>query len=561
MKSKTLWTKTLSEEFWSGVVSPLMFSIAGDLIEMRMARKGIRMAGLKSLEQERFFRLFAGQVYLNSRILEEIVKLIPSLFLTPEMLRFFPPEVQEDLSGLRVSLVSPGTLRILLRLFGMDRDWAPFFNYKAFESTVERMEALRRSWVSLDESSLTTAELLERSRTLCQQMGDYLDVVTWGMVFAYVFHPLTEILARTWGGDLDGELAAALTVGMDGIKTFEINREIENLAALADADPAVRLLFQHQRGKQVLRSLQRPAMRNGAFSRAFWTFLDRHGHRFHGRDIMYPTWRESPDTVLDMIRINLGSQRSRRSLEQQREKRRRAESVLSARVRSGWLGSIKSALFSLSLDYNQKYFVIRENMRYHSDIFLEQFRRLYLEIGGRWAADGTLRQAQDVVYLTKEEVEEGCTRGLPVRQTAEQRKKEYRQYRSLRTPEVITDDTRLHSLPRRSREPTIALSGQAASSGSVSGPARVIRRPQDILAFEKGEILVAEYTDPSWTPVLSGAAGIVIEAGGFLSHGSIVAREYGIPALIQVEGALERIRTGDRLHLDTESRSVRIEKD
>ena len=561
MNSKTLWTKTLSEEFWSGVVSPLMFSIAGDLIEERMARKGIRMAGLKGLDTERFFRLFGGQVYLNSRILEEIVKLIPSMFLTPEMLRFFPREIQEDLSNVRVSLFSPGTLRILVRLFGMDRDWAPFFNYKAFAATVCRIEELRQGGLFVDESSLATGELLDRSGMLCRQMGDYLDVVTWGMVFAYVFHPLTEILARTWGKDHDGELAAALTVGLDGIKTFEINREMEELASCAETDPVLLEVFRKHGGRGVLRVLRRPPMRNGAFAEAFWTFLDRHGHRFHGRDIMYPTWRESPDMVLDMIRINLGTDRSRKSLEHQREKRKRAEALLARRIRRGWFGSPKSGLFSLSLNYNQKYFVIRENMRYHSDIFLEQFRKLYLEIGRRWQSEGKLRQARDVVYLTREEVAEGCVQDLPVREIAENRKRAYRQYRSLKTPEVITDDTPLHSLPRRPREKAVALFGQAASPGCVSGPARVLRTPRDILAFRNGEILIAEYTDPSWTPVLSGAAGIVLEAGGFLSHGSIVAREYGIPALVQVEGALERIRTGDRLRLDTETKSVRIEKD
>jgi len=561
MTSKTLWTKTLSEEFWSGVVSPLMFSIAGDLIESRMARKGIRMAGLKSLETERFFRLFGGQVYLNSRILEEIVKLIPSMFVTPEMLRFFPREIQEDISGMRVSLLSPTTLRIMLRLFNMDRDWAPFFNYRAFEVTVTRIQELRKTGFSVDESSLDTGALLDRSRLLLRQMGDFLDVVTWGMIFAYGFHPLTAILARKWGEDPQGELAAALTVGMDGIKTFEINREIEQLASCAEGDPALLDLFRKHRGKSLLRALRGPAMRDGAFARAFWAFLDRHGHRFHGRDIMYPTWRESPDMVLDMIRINLGSDRSRKSLEQQREKRKRAEKLLARHVRRGWLGSPKSALFSLSLMYSQKYFVIRENMRYYSDFFLEQFRRLYLEIGRRWQVEGKLRHANDVVYLTKEEVEGGCTKGLRVGERAEQRRREYRQYRYLKTPEVITDDTRLHALPRPPRVKSIALQGQAASHGFVSGPARVIRTPRDILAFEKGEILVAEYTDPSWTPVLSGAAGIVIEAGGFLSHGSIVAREYGIPALIQVEGILERVRTGDRLLLDTESKTVRIQKE
>ena len=517
MKSKTLWTKTLSEEFWSGVVSPLMFSIAGDLIEERMARKGIRMAGLKGLENERFFRLFGGQVYLNVRILEEIVKLIPSVFLTPEMLRFFPEEIQEDFPKIKVAFFSPQTFRILFRLFGMDRHWAPFFNYKAFETAVDRLEEIRNDLYSVNEKEMSIPRLLERSDMLWKEMGDYLDVVTWGMVFAYVFHPLTEILARKWANDSQGELAGTVTVGLEAIKTFEINREIEILAEQVDTDPFLRNLFDRYKAKTILKHL-RSVPKGKDYYRKFQRFLEKHGHRFHGRDIFYPTWRESPETVIDMIRMNRGVDRSRKAFEKQKEKRRQAETELKSRVRRGRLGSGKLGLFLLSLEYNQKYFVIRENMRYHSDIFLEQFRKLYLEIGGRWKSQGLLKRAEDVVYLSREEIEDACRQNRNVLKKVEKRKREYKQYRYLRTPEVITDDTRLQPVSSASMEEKVLLLGEAASSGFVIGPARVIREPRDIREFQKGEILVAQYTDPSWTPILSMAAGMVIEAGGFLSH-------------------------------------------
>ena len=561
MKSKTLWTKTLSEEFWSGVVSPLMFSIAGGLIEERMARKGIRMAGLKGLDDERFFRLFGGQVYLNVRILEEIVKLIPSVFLTPEMLRFFPEEIQEDFHQIRVAFFSPRTFRILFRLFGMDRHWAPFFNYKAFETMVDRLEEIRKKdHLSVNEKEMSIPQLLERSDMLWKEMGDYLDVVTWGMVFAYVFHPLTEILASKWAQDTQGELAGAVTVGLDGIKTFEINREIEILAERVDMDPYLTNLFDNRKAKTILKNLQH-ASKGRDFYQQFRNFLEKHGHRFHGRDLFYSTWRESPEMVIDMIKLNRGSDRSRKAFEKQKEKRKQVEAELKSRVRRGRLGSGKLGLFLLSLEYNQKYFVIRENMRYHSDVFLEQFRKLYLEIGGRWQSQGLIKRAEDVVYLSREEIEEACKENNDVLKKVEKRKREYKQYRYLRTPEVITDDTRLQPTTRTQAEEKVLVFGEAASPGFVVGHARVIREPRDILAFNKGEILVAEYTDPSWTPILSMAAGMVIEAGGFLSHGSIVAREYGIPALVQVEGALERIKTGDRLEMDTEHKCVRIERE
>ena len=127
-----------------------------------------------------------------------------------------------------------------------------------------------------------------------------------------------------------------------------------------------------------------------------------------------------------------------------------------------------------------------------------------------------------------------------------------------RTPDENRDHADLSIPTCLPQEERVVLKGEVASAGRAIGPARVIREPKDLLAFQKGEILVAHCTDPSWTPVLSLAAGLVLEVGGLLSHGSIVAREYRIPALIQVEGAVEVLGTGDWLELDTCRKSIRV---
>ena len=110
-KSARLWTRALSQEFWAGAVTPLMFSIAGGLIQERMAQKGVRLAGLAELEDEPFLKSFGGHVYLNSRILEEIVRLIPSVLVTQEVLGFLPERTREDLSQLRVPFFSMKSLK------------------------------------------------------------------------------------------------------------------------------------------------------------------------------------------------------------------------------------------------------------------------------------------------------------------------------------------------------------------------------------------------------------------------------------------------------------------
>ncbi len=562
MTSKTLWTKTLSEEFWSGIVTPLMFSLAGSLIEERMARKGLRLAGLKHLEHEPFFRLFCGQVYLNSKIFEEIVRLIPSVFITPEVLKFLPQEIQEDLSKIHVAFFSPRTFGLLFRLFTMDRHWAPFFNYKAFDQTVGRIEEALRTRKEESLDALSLADLMERTRRLYVQMGEFLDVVTWGMVFAYVFHPLTHILASQWGGDPDGNLAVHLTVGLEGVKTFEINRQIELLAEMVSTDRFLTRIFSVDDPGEILKAVaKRPKARQ--FYRRFEELIRINGHRFHGRDISYPTWRERPEIVIDMIKKMMGSDRSRKAYRTQSERRRQAEQIIKRNIARGPLGAAKEALFSLSLSYNQKYFVIRENMRYYSDVFLEEFRRMYLEIGRRLTRSGLLERPEDIFFLTKEEVVQAVSdteAASMVRDIAIKRREEYSRYGRIHMPQVISEDTPPEEvLFRAASEIGKELKGQVASPGFVKGPARLILGPEDMVGFKEGEILVSQYADSSWTPLLSIASGMVLEVGGFLSHGSIVAREYGIPALINVTRATEVIKTGDMLCLDTSRGCVCIE--
>ena len=557
MADRLCWTKALSQEFWAGVVTPLMFSIAGGLIEERMARKGLRIAGLKHLENEPFLRLLDGQVYLNSRILEEVVKRIPSVLVTPDVLRFLPEPVRENLSRTRVSLFSPGTLRILFRVVFFEKDWAPFSNYKAFDKAARRIEQAGKGYALWRLEDLSDSDLLERSRMLYQRMGDFLEVVLWGVVYAYVARPLTERLAREWGQDSKDERVACLRGGLDGIRTFEINREIETLADEVAGDPGLNEMFDSPDPEAILARLQKEE-EGTAFMKRLQAFLARCGHRFLGRDIRHATWRERPDTVIDMIRMNRGSDLCRKAFELQRKRRVESERALKGRVNRGVLGIPKRALFSLVLSYDRKYFVLRENMRYFADIYLEQFRRLYLEIGRRWQSEGILQGAEEIVFLRREEIEEAHTRRTDVSHRVMQRKREYRLAQRVQTPEVIREGEDPSLSFSQSEEKGIVLKGEVASPGHVTGPARIIREPTDLLGFQKGDILVARSTDPSWAPVLPMAAGLVLEVGGLLSHGSIVAREYGIPALIQTEGALGGLRNGDQLELDTDRKRVRV---
>ena len=132
----------------------------------------------------------------------------------------------------------------------------------------------------------------------------------------------------------------------------------------------------------------------------------------------------------------------------------------------------------------------------------------------------------------------------------EQRKEDYQHYRKLSAPRVITSDgEEIKVSYRRENLPEGALVGMPVSAGVIEGIAKVITDPGDS-PLNKGEILVAPFTDPGWTPLFINAAGLVMEVGGLLTHGTVVAREYGIPAVVGIADATKLIQTGQKIRVD-----------
>jgi len=555
----TIWTRKLSDEFWTGVVSPLMFSIAGDLIEGRMMKKALYLCGREDLAREPIVTQINGRVYINGNVLGSIVQLIPSIFITEELLHFLPEEIGRQVLERPQPFFSLNSFNILGRLFRLDRTWAPFFNYKEFNRKTADIRSAIDDLCAVPPSGASMEDLLDRADRLFVQIGDFLETVTWGMLFAYVFLPLTAILSEKWGDDQQGELASILTVGLDGVKTFEVNLQLDELAEMVEGNERLRKLFAERQASEILEA-SREFKSGRRFLERFTVFLKEHGHRLVGRDICHTTWYESPEIVVDLIKKSFGSHEVYHLNKAHAARRRAATRALRRKIKQGTLGRPKHFLFSLSLFYNQRYYVIRENMRYYSDMFLDQFRKVYIEIGSRLARSKKLSDPDDIFYLSKEEVTELVSDGFDAKALSKERRTEYERFRRIKSPEVVRTGEEHQGLPVPATSAVMELKGQGTSRGVVTGRARVIALPEDFHSLERGEILVTLYTDPSWTPLLAMAGGLILEVGGMLSHGSIVAREYGIPATVGIKDATEIIRTGDRVKIDGKTGTVIVYK-
>ncbi|CAL9506301.1 PEP/pyruvate-binding domain-containing protein [Streptomyces sp. enrichment culture] len=218
---------------------------------------------------------------------------------------------------------------------------------------------------------------------------------------------------------------------------------------------------------------------------------------------------------------------------------------------------------------------VRDEALHHFTLGWPFMRAGYLELGRRMAGAGLLDADDDVFYLTGKEVGDWVRAGLSDegwRDAVRERRLRRQWQRRLDPPDVVPADARITlfgsditSLAlfgvERGEDRADSLSGSAVSPGSYTGPARVIHELADADALEKGEILVVRQVTPAWAPLLARAGAVVADVGGALSHGSVVAREYGIPAVMGVRTATTRVGTGDTLTVDGDTGTVRLRSD
>ncbi|MEE8142029.1 MAG: PEP-utilizing enzyme, partial [Planctomycetota bacterium] len=219
----------------------------------------------------------------------------------------------------------------------------------------------------------------------------------------------------------------------------------------------------------------------------------------------------------------------------------------------------KKLLFGFFLRSAKAGSALRENIKNEAVRYLALVRSMLLELGARLTAKSLLQCREDVFFLNLEELLQLVRDRVTVSERVRSRRQEYEQHCSMQPPPVVVGEFDPTAPTRADPETTGAvLQGLAVSSGRVVGRARVILQASGNEKVRLGEILVAPFSDPGWTPHFIPAAGIVMDLGGMLSHGSIIAREYGIPAVVNVGNATRVICNGQLLEVDGDRGQVRI---
>jgi rifampicin phosphotransferase len=331
-------------------------------------------------------------------------------------------------------------------------------------------------------------------------------------------------------------------------KTLELNRAIEALAGRVRADPAVRECFATTETSDLLDALARVPSA-GPFLEAFEEFLDCYGHRETVVTLAsQPTWKDAPEVPLGVIKsLAAGHPGSRSSgssaWEAARDDILKRSFLGRAPLRRHVLRLLERARLAPRL---------REDTHFYFTLAQPTVRRSFLELGRRLASVGALDQPMDIFHLRLAEIEaigvpwppspdgmEGV-RAIVARRRA---KRESLEGRPLVDPRMV-------ALPAPEPAGGALLVGSPGSPGVAAGPVRVVRDPSEFGALRLGEVLVAPYTNPAWTPLFPRAAAVIVDSGGPLSHAAIVAREYGIPAVMGAANATRTLADGQRIRVD-----------
>jgi len=282
-------------------------------------------------------------------------------------------------------------------------------------------------------------------------------------------------------------------------------------------------------------------------------YLNMYGMRCVGEiDITRPRWSERPGTLVPVIVGNIKNFEpgaAQRRFEQGRQEASTKEQELLQRLRGLPDGETKAEEAKRMIDRVRTFIGYREYPKYGMISRYFIYKRALLEEAERLVRADVLRQREDIFYLTFQELHDVVRTNQLDGQLITRRKDLFRSYQALTPPRVLTSDGEaVAGAYRRDDLPTGALVGLAVSAGTVEGRARVIL---DVAQadLEPGDILVTAYTDPSWSPLFVAITGLVTEVGGLMTHGAVIAREYGLLAVVGVEHATRLIRDGQQIRL------------
>ncbi|OME04584.1 phosphoenolpyruvate synthase [Paenibacillus odorifer] len=353
-----------------------------------------------------------------------------------------------------------------------------------------------------------------------------------------------------WLGEKN--VADTLSQSVQGNITSEMGLALLNLADVIRPYPEVIDYLQQVKDENFLNELV--SFEGGQETQdAFYDYLSKYGMRCTGEiDLTRTRWSEKPTTLVPMILSNIKNFKpnaGHRKFEQGRQEALKKEQELLDRLKQLPDGEQKANETKRMIDLIRNFSGFREYPKYGMVNRYFVYKKALLKEAEQLIQSGVIPEKEDIYYLTFGELCEVVSTNKLDYQIISKRKEEYKLFKKLTPPRVITSEGEIIAGKyKRENLPTEAIVGLAVSAGVIEGRARVILNMEDA-DLENGDILVTLFTDPSWTPLFVSVKGLVTEVGGLMTHGAVIAREYGLPAVVGVENATKLIKDGQRIRV------------
>ena len=356
---------------------------------------------------------------------------------------------------------------------------------------------------------------------------------------------------KEWLGEKN--VADTLSQSVPNNITSEMGLALLDVADVIRAYPEVIEYLQHAKDDNFLDELVQ--FDGGQESRdAIQAYLNKYGMRCAGEiDITRTRWSEKPTTLIPMILRNIKNfepHASKRKFEQGRQEALKKEQELLDRLRQLPDGEQKAKETKRMISLIRNFIGYREYPKYGMVHRYFVYKQALLKEAEQLVQANVLHEKEDIYSLSFQELREVVRTKKLDYQIIRQRKDEYTFYKKLTPPRVLTSDGEIIAGEyKREHLPAEAIVGLPVSSGVIEGRARVIFNMEDV-DLADGDILVTSFTDPSWTPLFVSIKGLVTEVGGLMTHGAVIAREYGLPAVVNVENATRLINDGQQIRVN-----------
>lgn len=542
-----LWTRANVAETWAAPVTPLTWYRIPALVDggIRYSMRGLRAPYLQEIA---WVKRWCGRVYFNEGAMTHVLR--KELRLSGSFLDTALGSNREtdgtEHAAFNLGRLLPALPPLARVMRGHRQDVGEL------EAAFAECDRRRREFGTLDLEGRTDAELWAELETVWlarfSRLIDLHDAISASAMMT--FGILRSGLA-SWG--IRAGFAQELLTGLSDVHAAEMAESLDRLAR-AVHDLGMEECFLQTPSATVLSRLRHdPAM--APIATLFDALLDRHGHRCPNEtEWLNPRWCEDPGQVIALIAgyLNRSAMPGLRNVSlDQKDRRTHALSEVAAK-----LGPVRRWIIRRLLTRAQHLVRLRDNGRYYLAAGMFPFCRVFRTLGHRWARRGWIRDPADFFFLSVPDIVAVLDRGAPMPagksllSMVSARREAYDYWCSSPSPEVIDSDGRPVSAGACSPKAEVVLCGLPVSGGTASGIARVILHFSEAGKLRPGDILVTKSTDPGWTPLFPLVRGLVLEVGGVLSHASIVAREYGIPAVANIPDATKRIRDGQPLVVD-----------